>query len=27
MAFRDLIGTLDNAVFDVLSDTAFIEGR
>ncbi|NAO25938.1 hypothetical protein PsdCFBP2356_04995 [Pseudomonas syringae pv. dysoxyli] len=27
MAFRELIETLDDAVFDVLSDTAFIEGR
>ena len=27
MAFRELIETLDDTVFDVLRDTAFIEGR
>ncbi|MFG0501305.1 hypothetical protein ACF8GD_01480 [Pseudomonas putida] len=27
MAFRDLIDDVDDTVFDVLGDTAFIEGR
>lgn len=27
MGFRDLIGSVDDAVFQALGDTAFIEGR